>query len=312
MPEILTSLAMPDTAGEALLQRNDDAAATVNRLRLAGTAGWSAIGQAAALASLRTLMPPGLAVLIVAYIFEQSVYELFGLMIGPVLVIALLIFLLALFGGRDKKATRGDPDEAEWRSLVWLVVTPLILAVILGGIVTPAEAGAFAVALAILLGLVLRQLSVRLFFRATLDALYDTGAIFLVVIFAKGLSLAIAFEITPDAVAGWASAFSPELALAGVIVLVIVTGAMTGLLITLFVLGPLITIFLLATSVGGYQAVSLAILIAATIGLSIPPAGAIFATLAAGTTEPVHRIVRGVAVFTIPLLVALVAMALLR
>lgn len=303
--EVLTSLAMPDTAGDALLQRNDDAAASVNRLRLAGTAGWSALGQAAALASLRTLMPPGVAIIVIAYVAELSVIRLFGWMLLPALVLAVLVFVLALFGGRDKEATQSTAEEPEWLSLVWLIATPMILFMLLRGIMTPSEAAAFAVVLAIVLGLALRQLTMRLFFRATLDTLYDAGAIFLVVVFARMLTWAFVMEGGTKGVSDWAFTFGPMLALAGIAAFFVASGALTGMLISMFVFCPLI---LPVGALFGFdpQTFALVILIAATIGLSVPPVGAIFATLAAGTTERLSRTAAGIILFALPILAILV------
>ena len=302
--EVLASLIQPDTAGDALLQRNDDAAATVNRLRLAGTAGWSAFGQAAGLAGLRVVMPPGIVLIIVAYVFEESIFRLFGQMLLWALFIAGLILVLAIPAGRNSAVARDAGTRVEWLVFLWILAPVLILGLIGGGILTPTEAGALAVAIALIFGAVLRQLSGRILLRATQDSLYDIGAIFLVIVFARVFSFAVTTEGFPAMLSNWSVVAGPSVALAGILVLTFATSATTGLLVTLFVLGPLAS---LAMTVVGIDPIGFAIAFAlvATLGLLVPPVGAIFATLAVGTMERVRLVVAGVAFFSLPIVIVL-------
>lgn len=302
--EILASLVQPDTAGDALLQRNDDAAATVNRLRLAGIAGWSALGQAAGLACLRVIMPPGIVLIILAYIFEESVFRLFGQMLPWAIGIAALILLLALPVGRNPAVQRQPDLKVEWRSFLWILAPIWILGLIGVGILTPTEAAAFAVAFALIFGALLRQLTGPILLRAVQDSLYDIGAIFLVVVFARVLSYALAVEGFPQMLANWSTSAGPSTALAGMLVLTFIASATTGLLVTLFVVGPLAFVAMMSVGVAP-TTFAVAFGIVATLGLLMPPVGAVFATLAVGTMERTRRITAGVIYFSLPMVIVL-------
>ncbi|MCP4381685.1 MAG: TRAP transporter large permease subunit [Hyphomicrobiales bacterium] len=306
--EILASLIQPDTAGDALLQRNDDAAATVNRLRMAGTAGWSALGQAAGLACLRVVMPPGIVLIILAFVFEESVFRLFEQMLPWALIAAALILLLAIPAGRIPVSQRGTKLKIEWLSFLWVLAPIWILGLIGAGILTPAEAAAFAVAFALILGALLRQLSGRILLRAVQDSLYDIGAIFLVIVFASVLSFALTYEGFPMMLGDWSEVAGPPAALAGILVLTFVTSAITGLLVTLFVVGPLALLAILAVGIDPID-FTIAFALVATLGLLMPPVGAIFATLAVGTLESMRRTITGVIYFSLPIAIV-IALAL--
>ena len=142
--EVATSLVQPDTAGDALLQRNDEAAATVNGLMLAGAPGWSAIGQSAGLAFLRAIAPPGVLLIILGEVFGVSIARLFAGFAPFAILVGFLLLLMAapaVSSGRQAVAT----SEIEGGALAWMAVPFIVLGVIGLGYATPTEAGALAV-----------------------------------------------------------------------------------------------------------------------------------------------------------------------
>ena len=295
--EVAASLVQPDAAGDALLNRNDEAAATVNRLRSAGTPGWSAIGQAAALALLRTITPPGVMLVTVAVMFNVSIAKLYLAMVPLALLGAAVYLFIANMVPSDGTA-RADVQDKSLGALLWLIVPLIVLGTIFEGLVTPTEAGALALGLALVIGLIQRELSGRRLLRAGLDSLQDIGAIYLVIVFASILSAAFAYEGVQAVVEGALAALSIDVIVGIVVVAMIALCALAGPLPTLFVAGPLLAPVVIKF---GFDPLRCAIVlaVATTLGLLVPPVGPIFATLAIGTTERFGKVVTGIGLFSL-------------
>jgi TRAP-type C4-dicarboxylate transport system permease large subunit len=301
--EVTTSLVQPDTAGDALLQRNDEAAATVNRLRLAGAPGWSAIGQSAALAFLRAITPPGVLLIILGDLFGVSIAQLFLGFAPFSILVGLLLLLMAVPAGAGRMPAVATP-EIDAGSLSWIAVPFIVLGVIGFGYATPPEAGALAVALALIFGITQRQLSGQRLLRALLDSMQDTGAIFLVVVFAYCLAAALTLENAADVVVQWMSNLGAGPALFAAALAAFALSSIVGPLPTLFVLGTLVAP---AMAKLGVEPMRIAMVFgtATSLGLLVPPLGPIFGTLAAGTRERLSRVVQGISYFGLAGLVVL-------
>ena len=302
--EIVASLAQPDTAGDALLQRNDDAASTVNRLRLAGATGPSAIGQAASLACLRAIMPPSVILIILGLVFEQSVLQLMAWTFPVALILAVLIFLLALPRRGDPTTSPQSRGAVDWSAFVWLLPPVVVLGAIFSGWMTPAEAGALAAITAIVLGLLEGELTGRRFLRAVTDTMFGVGAILLVIIFASVFVSVLALQGVPAAISEWLLAVPPGVLLPIVLLVVLAASALGGLGVTLFVVAPLA---LPAVSLLGHdvRSFSVGIALAAVLGLLVPPTGPVFATLAAGSSQSAARILGGIGYYALGVILTL-------
>lgn len=302
--EIVASLAQPDTAGDALLQRNDDAASTVNRLRLAGATGPSAIGQAACLACLRAIMPPSVILIILGLVLEQSVLQLIAWTLPVAMILAALLFLLALPRQGDPAASPRPRGAVDRSAFVWLLPPVIVLVAIFSNWMTPTEAGALAAVTAIILGLLEGELTGRRFLRAIVETMYGVGAILLVIIFASVFVSVLAMQNVPAAISDWVLAIPPGVLLPTTLLVAFAASALGGLSITLFVVAPLA---LPAMSLMGYdvRSFSVGLALAAVLGLLVPPTGAIFATLAAGSNEPATRTIGGLGYYALGVFVTL-------
>jgi TRAP-type C4-dicarboxylate transport system permease large subunit len=179
-----------------------------------------------------------------------------------------------------------------------MMVPIVVLGVVGLGIATPTEAGALAVALALIFGVAQQQLSRQRLLRALLDAVQDTGAIFLVVIFASVLATALALEGGPDVVAQWMTNLGASSAVLAAVVAAFALSSVVGPLPTLFVLGPLVAPAMAKLGIEPLR-IAMALGTAISLGLLVPPLGPIFASLAAGTTEHFSRVALGIGYFAL-------------
>lgn len=306
--EVVASLAQPDSGGDALLQRNDEAAATVNRLLLVGVPSWAAIGFAAVLACLRLLTPPSVFLIIAALLLELSIGSLFAALVPLVAGAAVLLFVMIVLIPPDQEAHAAGGDTAgfELGMLAWLVAPYVILGGILNGLVTAAEAGSLGVFFAVIVGLFQGQLTGRRLLRASMDTLQDAGAIVLVFAFAMTLITGFAADGSLQATRELISALGAWPALLAAIAVTVLVTALLGPLIALFVVLPIFVPPLIAA---GYASMVIGVASSAaiTMGLLLPPTGPLFASLIAGTTGNASRAVTGLSYFTLVIVFLLAA-----
>ncbi|WP_430522972.1 TRAP transporter large permease [Ponticoccus litoralis] len=164
-----------------------------------------------------TIPPSGLMV-VYGSLMGVSISGLFAAGILPGLAICVICMAVIALGGKRENlpvAERGATLGEIWRtfvsSLTALAMPAIILGGILGGIVTPTEAAAIAVAYALFIGAFVYR---RLTFGALLEMLISTaritGVIFVIIAFAGILGWWMSFERIPQAIAEAVLATSEE------------------------------------------------------------------------------------------------------
>jgi tripartite ATP-independent transporter DctM subunit len=153
-----------------------------------------ATGAVAAGGTLGSLIPPSLLFVIYAIFTEQSVRALFlaGILPGLLSLAGYLLTTLIWVKRRPQAAPRSDerPTRREkWRALHGIWPATLLFGVIIGGIyggwVTPTEAAAVSLALAILIGLARRRLDWHSLLESLRETALQTTTIFVIAIGAK-------------------------------------------------------------------------------------------------------------------------------
>lgn len=131
------------------------------------SASYAAANQAAS-GALGVIIPPSIPLILYAISANQSVGEMFaaGFLPGLVVVGGLLIYawLHALRhpSVRDTPASMKEILHAGWKAMLALLMPPLILGGIYGGIVTPTEAAVIAVVYSLIVGVfVYREMPLR-------------------------------------------------------------------------------------------------------------------------------------------------------
>lgn len=148
-----------------------------------------AVGVVAGSSVLGMIIPPSAMLIIYSFVAEQSVGEMFlaGVVPGLLLAVAYVVAIWAM--GRFAPAYVGGRvgDDMEFMSLREIASKTLptagLIAVVLGGIytgwLTPVEAGAAGAALALVIAVLRRSMSLRDFW----DALLETGHITAAILF---------------------------------------------------------------------------------------------------------------------------------
>src|SRR5690554_5413728 len=198
---------------------------------------------------LGILIPPSITMILFAVVTRQSVAAAFAATIGPaLLLIAALIVYNRFYVGRFMKEIPGEVFEKGKRGRAVLGAMPalvmpfIILGGIYGGVFTPTEAAAVAVAAAIVIGaLIYRDLTWSGFGRSVVAAAETTGTIILILLFSFMISRILAFERVPQELTE--AVLSLSLGPIGTLLLVnavlIITGALMDDVSVTVVIAPL-------------------------------------------------------------------------
>ncbi|MCZ7661425.1 MAG: TRAP transporter large permease [Xanthobacteraceae bacterium] len=173
-------------------------------------------GYAAATIAVGSLItatiPPSIGLILYGFMGNVSIGKLFvgGIIPGALMTVFLMTtaYLIAKRRGYKPELDRLPTGRELLSSLnecKWALLFPVLLIVgIRYGIFTPSEAGAFAVAYAIVIGFVVyRELNVTALLEALRHSVVDTGMIMLIIMFSAMIGYMITLEGVPQAATGF-------------------------------------------------------------------------------------------------------------
>ena len=258
------------------------AVGTVMRDRLRerhGAAEGAAVLAAAAI--MGETVPPSIAMLIVGSITNVSVAAMFigGLIPAAVMALGLviLIYVRARRAGTPviPRAPLPEMLRAALAAILPLLMPGMLLGGILGGVATPTEVAAFAALYgAVLAGFVYRELDLRAFLAAAVDAAALTGMLLFIFAAASGFSWTLTIAYLPQRLVDLlhAAGNSTEIFMAGSILLLVVVGVLLEGLPSLNVLAPLLLPIAGKLGLSGLH-YALVLIIAMGVGGFMPLAG---------------------------------------
>jgi len=249
---------------------------------------------------LGILIPPSITMILFAVVTRQSVAACFAATIGPAFLLIIgLIFYNRFLVGRsiDEKPVAREGESAF--STVFLGALPalsipvIILGGIYGGVFTPTEAAGVAVVAALIIGSVIyREFTFKTLGKSIVKSAETTGSIILILLFSLMISRILSSEGIPQelTVAVQAVASSPLIALALVVLVLIVAGALMDDLSVTVVVAPLFLPLMVANDV---QPVHFAAIVATSvvIGANSPPVAPILFMSCRVCAAPVHETV---------------------
>jgi len=259
---------------------------------------------------LTPVIPPGLGFIIYGTIGQVSIGRLFAAGLLPAMLLwatlATAVSLTARRRGyppaRRQRAGLAETLQA-LRGGIWALLFPVIL--LLGlrlGVFTPSEIGAFAVAYAVVIGLLAyRKLNGGTFLQAMEGTLADVGSVMFLIalsaVFTYGIVLDRVPELVTDTMLGMTDSLNGTMIL--IVAFILVGGFFIDATVLIIMLTP---IFLpLVESLGGDPVhFGVVFVIAATIGNFTPPVGAAMFAVCSVLKCPVGEYTRE----SIPLFVA--------
>jgi tripartite ATP-independent transporter DctM subunit len=278
-----------------------------------------AVGVTAASATLGPIIPPSLPFVIYGMMANVSIGALFlgGIVPGAVMTIFMMLYVTFYARrhgiGRDQ-AFRWGVLAATFVAALPALLTP---AIIIGGMTfgwfTPTEAAIAACAWALILGVFLyRSLSLKQFYKVTLDTIETTAAVLLIVGAASlfGWVLTVT-KVTEQVAAGLLSISSnPYVILLIVNLILLVVGCFLEPIASISILVPVLMPVLLKVGIDPVH-FGVVMTLNLMIGLLHPPLGMVLFVLARVSKLSIERATMAILPWLIPLMVSLLAITLI-
>lgn len=266
----------------------------------------------AASAVLPNLVPPSIALLILAAAANLSVGALWLAAVGPALLVAACLMLaVRLLAGRQRAAApRAGAGEIARCGLHALPVLALALLVVAGlrfGVVTPTEAGVLAVAYALVLGLgVYREYGLRGLAAALRRAALEAALVGLLIGAAAPFAFVLAAEQLPQAAVAALGglAENPLLLLLLINLALLLFGMILDIGAAILILTPLLLPLAVAAGVDPVH-FGVVVVVNLMLGGLTPPVGMLAFVAASVSGTPVHAVFRALLPFLGFLLLAL-------
>src|SRR5690554_86843 len=228
-------------------------------------------------------IPPSIGLILYGYLGEVSIGRLFiaGVVPGFLLMLTLMAATFFVAKRRGYKPVReGLPSGQEVlkaaRSSIWALLFPVWLLVgIRYGLFTPTEAGAFAVAYALLVGCVIhREMGLREVITAMHASVRDIGMIMLIIMFSGIIGYVVSFERVPQTIAELTlGVFSSQATLLLTLaVLLVLLGMLLEATVVVMLLTPILVPVIKAAGVDPVH-FGLVMMTLVTFGGMTPPVG---------------------------------------
>ena len=312
---MFSAISGSDAAGAAAVGRM-----TIDRLVESGYPRPYACALVAAGACTGVLIPPSIAYIIIGLVLGISASTLFIAALIPGIAILVSILVTNLVMNRIYAYEGGEPMSfAEWSSNLWKTVSSGWYAFLVPGIIfygifsgrlTPTEAGATAVIVAILLGFILKTLKFSDFPAMLISSAKVNGVILPIIAFSLPLAQALAIMGVPQGFVASVSALTddPYLLTLLMIGILIAAGCVMETTPNIVILAPILKP--LADSIGMHEIQFCIMMITALgVGFITPPLGLNLFVVSGITGESVLRIASRVGPFVLCMLVVTLLIA---
>lgn len=310
---VATSLIFAGMSGSALAD-----AAGVGKVMIPAMTrqGYDPAFSAALTASASTIgpiFPPSIPMIVYGAITGVSVGALFLGGVVPGILVALALMIYCMFAVRRMKLTE-TREPFSWitllratRAAILPLLTPvIILSGIFAGIMTPTEAGAIACFYAAFIGAVVyRTLDLRAILACGVSSMKGTAAVMILLGLASVLGWMVTFEGVARDFVALMRGTDPIVVILFINLVLLVVGMFMDSTAAMLVFVPLLAP--LANSLG-IPPVQFGVMVVVNlmIGLVTPPVGFSLYVTAEIAGVPLHKVIRAVLPFLVPLLAVLV------
>jgi len=197
------------------------------------------------------LIPPSVGYILIGYVLNISIADLFLATIFPGIIVVIMLLIVNfiyvnLRGFADIDTTKRfsftEVMKNLWRAKMGLFFPFIILGGIYTGIFTPSEAGAVAVAVGTLHGIITRKLTIKVYVETLRSSALVCGTVMPIMAVAYFMGQTMTYFETQKAILGIFLSFSnnPYIILAIMFVILIVFGMFIDLIPNILILGPLL------------------------------------------------------------------------
>ena len=252
------------------------------------------------------IIPPSGIMIIYSYVMGESVAALFLAGIIPGILVGLGLMLMTWvmaqrydFPVATKRSTWSERGNASIKAFFPLLTPVIILGGILGGIFTPTEASAVAVAYALIVSLfILKSMTVRDLPKILTEAAMVSSVVLLLVGAAMAFKTVVSLSHAPEILAAWILSLSdnPLILLFLINLLLFVVGMFLDAGPAIIILAPILGPIFINL---GVHPVHFAIIMSVnlTVGLATPPMGLVLFVASSVSGERIESISKAILTF---------------
>lgn len=312
---LFTSMIFASFSGSAIANAAGTGSVTIPAMVRSGYPKGLAAAVESTSSSLGAIVPPSIPMIVYGTIAGVSIGGLFvaGYVPGVVLAVALALtvrFRAARLGiPRDERASLRSLGIAAREAGPALLTPVIIMGGILGGVMTPTEAGAVGAVYALIVAAAIhREPVMRRLPELLLNTAVTTGVVMLVMSVASVFSWVMAFEGIPTVVANavLSRITEPAVLMAAIVILLLIIGTFIDTISALIILTPVIVP---AATQAGIDPLFLGLIvtISLTLGVCTPPVGVVLFVTSGIARTTVEATTHAI----IPLVATMVALTLL-
>ena len=287
---MLASLFFAGMNGSAVADTATIGTVMIPTMRRRGYSAHYAAAVTAIGSTIGGIIPPSIAMIVLASVANLSVGALFAGGILPGLLVTALLMLIVWAIARREGHERGEEPfsfaalaPALGSAALALAVPAILIAGILGGWFSSVEAGAITVAAALLVGVVgYRDLDLKAVFAAVGRTVRLSASVFIIIAAAGPFAWLLTRLGAIDLLEGWLVSFaaSPLAFAAALLLIIFLAGMFMDATANIIVLGPML---IPACAAAGYEPVqaALVIVVGFLLGTVTPPVGVCYFTAAA-------------------------------
>ncbi len=278
--------------------------------------GFAAAVNASA-ATIGPVIPPSVGFIIYGSLANVSVGKLFLAGTIPGILMGLYMMIACSIIARKRDLPRGEPINlrelaSALKNASWAILMPvIILGGIVGGIITPTEAGAIAVAYGLFVGMVVyRQITIRDLPRLLARSAKQSAVILFIIACASAFGWMLTLEGAPGRLVGFFNSVSqsPWVFVLLMIIVVLALGCVMEGASIMIVLTPLLLPALAHYEVDLVQ-FGVTFQLAIMIGLLTPPVGMLLFVISGVGNVPMNEMLRELWPFLLVLTIILLLVA---
>ena len=252
--------------------------------------------------SIGIIIPPSIPLILMGYVGDISISDLFMAGILPGILIGFGLMLVSYITARIQKHTvtarsfsfRRMGREL-WNASLALLAVVFVLGGIMGGFVTATEAGIIAVVYSLMVSLLIyRDMSIKDLGPILIDTAKITGIVVIVIGAATPFAWLLTIEQAPETIANLMLALTESRIIITLFMLIIMIAIGTFLDLTpaMFILVPIL--MPIAVSQLGMDPVHFGVMVVAALGIgqSTPPVGVTLFVACSVGKIPIHEVVR--------------------
>lgn len=317
--ELVASMIFASFSGSAVANAVATGSVTIPNMIRAGYRPALAAAIEGSADSLGAIIPPSIPMIVYGTLAGVSVGALFvggyapGLIFGLGLALVIRARAGALGATAQRRPSPRDMFQALKQSALALLTPIIVMGGILGGVMTPTEAGAVGALYTLVVALlVYRELSWRDLPKVLLNTAVTTGVAMLVMTVANAFSWIMAYEMIPTRVADTVltSIQQPWLLMLAIVALLLIVGTFIDTISALVILTPVLVP--LASQMGiDPLFLGVIVTISLTLGVLTPPVGVVLFVTASMAKTTIEATTRELLPFLAVLIGATVLLALL-